>query len=92
MATANSGLGAGDRTQELEAWLRDAGRITVIEEGEQMTLAGGSVRMYRLFNSAGESRLLSAEVAEAYGYRPREIRKARPEARPNLFDTQEVMF
>lgn len=92
MATANSGLGSGDRTQELEAWLRDAGRITVIEEGEQMTLGGGVTRMYRLYSSAGDSRLLSAETAEAYGYRPSQIRKARSVARPNLFDTQEAMF
>jgi hypothetical protein len=79
-------------TLEFEAWLRDAGKITVVDEGEQMLLAGGSTRMYRLYNAEGDSRLVSAETAEAYGYKPTPIHKPLRPPQTSLFGESGFIF
>lgn len=92
------GLGSGTPAQELERWLKEAGKITVHDEGLQQQLftpAESSIpeyiRMYRLFNSKGESILITAETALSYGYRLPEI-KLKAESTPDLFNPQEGLF
>lgn len=79
-------------TLEFEAWCRDAGKVTVIEEGEQLMLSGGSQRMFRLYNSAGDSRLVTAETAEAYGYKPTPTQKPLRPPQTNLFGESGFIF
>jgi len=94
MATANTGMGAGTQRQELERWLRDAGKVTVFDEGEQHQLFDSRpVRVYRLFNSKGESITMSSDTAESYGYRPTTRPCAPPPRSAGLFGgNQGFMF
>ena len=58
-------------TAELMDWLRNADRVTVIEEGEQGLMWEGDWQMmYRLFNRAGDSVLVEARQAHTLGIRP----------------------
>lgn len=85
MSTQHCGLGSGTPTQELERWMKEAGKITVHDEGEQHQLFGDMpVRMYRLFRKNGESITITAETAHKYGLRPAKFR-ARPAQSRNLF-------
>ena len=86
MATNRSGLGSGTPTQELERWLKEAGRVTVHDEGEQHRLFDDApVRMYRLFNKNGESITLTADTAQKYGLRPTHKQPRAPIQRESLF-------
>lgn len=80
--------------QSLTDWLRGAGRVTVIDEGLQAQLfAPEPTRMYRLYRSDGECRLIDAETANAYGLRPTAPKPTtKPQQSESLFDTQEGMF
>jgi len=90
--TVQRGFGSGSPTQELERWLREAGRVTVIDEGEQLSLLSPNAsRMYRLYNKRGDSIQLTAETAHSYGYRPTR-RAARTEAAPDLFSMQSELL
>jgi hypothetical protein len=93
MATNRCGLGSGTPTQELERWLKDAGKVRVFDEGEQHQLFDSRpTRVYRLFNKRGESLTISAETAHRYGLRPATQRLAPPKS-SNLFDSpQGFMF
>jgi molecular chaperone GrpE (heat shock protein) len=77
---------------ELEQWMREAGSLRVVDEGEQFDLfTHAAVRMYRLLSATGESRMVSAETAHGYGLRPRPMKKAKPQSTPDLFnDTREL--
>ena len=58
----------------LEKWLREAGRVTVVDEGEQALLfANDWQRMYRLYNAAGDSILVPADEARRFGLKPTPI-------------------
>lgn len=81
------GLGSGTPQQELERWLRDSRRIHCIDEGEQGSLFQPEpVRMYRLMNEKGDSKLITAELAHRYGYHPRPIRAATPQQSMYLYE------
>jgi len=70
--------------QTLVDWLRGAGKVTVIDEGEQHQLfAPEPARMYRLYNSAGDSRQIDAATAHAYGLKPTE---RKPTTKGNYID------
>jgi len=68
-----------DSEQHLEwtplgQWLREAGRVTVVDEGEQALLFENDwQRMYRLYNAAGASILVPADEAQRFGLKPTPI-------------------
>ena len=58
----------------LGQWLREAGRVTVVDEGEQALLFENDwQRMYRLYNAAGDSILVPADEAQRFGLKPTPI-------------------
>ena len=74
-------------TQELTRWLREAGRVTVHDEGEQFQIFDAApVRIYRLYNRKGESITLRADTAESYGLKPTERPRRSPVTEQNLFN------
>lgn len=83
-----------DASPELLLWLRSARRLVVVDEGEQDQLfTPEPVRMYRLYNSAGESLLITEETARNYGLRPTPPRPhTKPQDSEELFNTQEGLF
>ena len=94
MATSTCGMGSGTPKQELERWLRDAGRVTVHDEGEQFQIFDAApVRVYRLYNKKGESITLRADTAENYGLKPTEKQRRAPAESSSLFiPAQGFMF
>lgn len=96
-ATANQDPDRGKiaiETAPLTEWLRAAGRVTVIDEGMQGQLFGGApVRMFRLYNGAGDSRQVDEDTARAYGLKPTAPKPTtKPQQSAGLFDTQEGLF
>ncbi len=68
-------FGAISFEQELTRWLKHAGRVRVIDKGEQSNLLGGPAgRLYRLYNSAGEFIDVPQAQAERLGLRPSDRR------------------
>lgn len=94
MATLSTGMGSGTPQQELERWLREAGKLTVHDEGEQNRLFDNApVRMYRIYNRKGESITLTADTARSYGLQPTEKQRCRPAHADDLFTAaQGFMF
>lgn len=82
------------RNEPLVDWLRSAGRVTVVDEGLQGQLFGGApVRMFRLYNGAGDSRQVDEDTARAYGLKPTSPKPTtKPQQSAGLFDTQEGLF
>ena len=55
----------------LVQWLRDAVKVTVIEEGEQAVMFENDwQKMYRLFDAKGNSKLVTATQAHRLGLKP----------------------
>lgn len=95
MATSpRYGIGSGTNHQEFIAWIRAAGRITVHEEGEQLSLLQPEpVKMLRLFGSkASDSILVSAQWAAQFGIYPRSSSRTTRPIQPVLGESQTELF